>query len=62
MQSHSLKLINSPVAPHTSLGRQSSDCKTDFNLSPGPREVSGVMGKPQETTAEAEGPLSETGH
>lgn len=48
------------MAPHTSLRRQSSDCKIGFNLSPGPREVSAVVGKPQETTTKAEGLPSET--
>lgn len=47
------------MAPHTSLHRQSSDCKIDFNFSPGPREVSAVVGKSQETT-KAEGLLSQT--
>lgn len=51
--------INSQMAPRTSLCRQSSDWKIDFNLSPGPREVSAVVGKPQET-AKAEGLHSQT--
>lgn len=58
-RAQSLKLINSQMAPHTSLHRQSSDCKIDFNLSPGPREVSAVVRKPQETAKE-EGVLSQT--
>lgn len=47
------------MAPHTSLWRQSSDCKIDLNLSLGPREVNAVVGKPQ-GTAKAEGLLSQT--